>query len=286
MVDGNDGLRFNNYAAVFIDLLGQRNALRGCGLLPDQLEEFLPFARKSIGPIVSLHDDFRQFYESLQDQPDPSVVAPENREKYLRATKTALKFQRFSDGLVAYLSLAHDEDYFPINGVYSLIAASGSLCLLGLAKHQPLRGGLEIAWGAELNKDELYGCVVAKSYELESEIAKYPRIALGPEILGYFEKHVRLPGDDPDSQYIRGLAHICTRMITVADDGVPMIDYLGAGFKEYIANNVDDGLYAEATEFVESQVAHWGETGNEMLHTRYSQLKMYFENNKDNWVSP
>lgn len=285
MANGKNGFRINNYAAVFIDLLGQRDALRGCGLLPDKLDEFIPIARKTIGPIVGLHNEFRQFYESLQAQSDPSVVAEENREKYLKATRTALRFQRFSDGLVAYLSLAHDQDYFPINGVYSLIAASGSLCFLDLAKRQPLRGGLEIAWGAELNEDELYGCVVAKSYELESKIAKYPRIALGSEIVGYLENHARLPGDDLDTQYIRELARICTAMIVVADDGVPMVDYLGAGFKKYIANNVTDELYTKAAQFVDSQIVHWERIGNDTLHARYLELRKYFEKNKENWVS-
>jgi len=281
----NDDLKFNNYAAAFIDLLGQRETLKDCGLLPDKLEEFLPVAKKSIGVIGQLHMSFQTFYEALQEEADGSLVSEEHKERFLRSQKTQLKFQRFSDGLVAFLSLAQDEGYVPITGVYSLIAASGSLCLLGLSIQQPLRGGIEIAWGAELNDNELYGCVVAKSYELESQIAKWPRIVLGPELVRYLDAHEQLPGDELEIQYIRSLAKCCKRMIVVSDDGFHMVDYLGPGFKEYVANSIDSSLFTEAASFVEGQLKHWEQMSDETLEERYRQLQSYFERNREIWVS-
>ncbi len=285
MNDDNNGFRVNNYAAAFIDLLGQREALEGCGLLPDDLEDFLPIARRSIGPILQLHESFHEFYLSLQRTVDGSVVPEEYRERFIESQKTDLRFQRFSDGLVAFLSLANDEKYLPMNGLYSLLASTGSLCLLGLSKKQPLRGGIEIAWGAELNNNELYGCVVAKSYELESEIAKYPRIVIGPEFLRYLDLHEILEGEEPEAQYVRSLASMCKRMIHRDDDGIFMVDYLGQSFKRYVAHGVDLALYTNAANFVDEQLEYWGKELNEKLQTRYGLLQTYFERNKGYWVA-
>ena len=72
MPNGTDTYKVNNYAAAFIDLLGQRAALRGCGLLPDTREEFLPIARETIGVVQWLHTAFEQFYTELKKEAGPS----------------------------------------------------------------------------------------------------------------------------------------------------------------------------------------------------------------------
>lgn len=170
-----ENLIISNYAAVFIDILGQRDSMKNCSLVPQNKKEFLAVVRNSIGVISRLHSSFNIFYDSLTKTSINIQIPEEHKEMYNHLQAARLKFQRFSDGLVVFISLAEDSTHSPVNGIYGLIASSGSLCL----SQNPIRGGADIAWGAELNENELYGCVVAKSYELESEVAKYPRIVLG-----------------------------------------------------------------------------------------------------------
>jgi hypothetical protein len=172
-----------HYAAAFIDLLGQRAQLRSQDLIPQDRDEALRISRKAIGDIRWLHDRLDTFYRGFTSDPfDGDKFFNTSAAEKMRAVD--LKFQRFSDGLVVYVSLLGEARPENINGLYRLIAASGSLCLLGLAEKRPVRGGISVAWGAELNDNELYGAVIARAYELESEMAHYPRIVVGEHVGG------------------------------------------------------------------------------------------------------
>ena len=276
-------IKVSNYAVAFLDILGQRAALRDCGLLPDSLDEFLPIARQSVAVVQNLHRSFDEFYSALSQPPNTSLVHPNLRASFIQQQRTDLKYQRFSDGLVGFVSLAEDYDSDPLNGVYGLMGACGALCLLGLAIRQPIRGGFEIAWGVELNKSELYGCVVAKTYELESRVARYPRIVVGHEVMKYLSALEQLPGDSVQAQYRRSLALVCKELIGQSDDGEYIIDYLGEGFEKYMMNNVDRSLYAEAAQYVSDQLEYWTSEGNSQLSDRYSELMVYFDRNRARW---
>ena len=142
---------------------------------------------------------------------------------------------------------------------------------------------MEIAWGVELNDNELYGCAVAKSYELESQIAEHPRVVLGTEFIRYLDAHERIPGDQPQTQYVRTLATCCKEMISLDEDGVHIVDYLGPGFKEHVANEIDASAYDHAVTFIGEQLESSQKAGNDKLVQRYERLHGYFERNRFIW---
>ena len=272
----NRDLVLSNYAAAFIDLLGQRDQLKGCDLLPDKIEDVVPLAQASIAAIRWLHDGLAHFYSALTEDPgdgDKKIDHPRAGE--IRAV--ALKYQRFSDGLVIYLSLMGEVRPEVVNGLYGLIASSGSLCLLGLTGKRPVRGGIAIAWGAELNENELYGCVVARSYELESKIAGFPRIVVGEHVANYLQSVMRLDGDDLAIRYCRELAAVTHSLLGRDTDGTLIVDYLGQGFRKYIAKTLKSDDYRGASDFIKEQLDHWRAAGDEKLFQRYVALKTYFE---------
>lgn len=277
----NEDILVNNYAAAFIDLLGQREELKGCGLLPANKEEFLKIAKKSIGAINSLHSQFDIFCNAFSDRTDESAVPQEVMQIHNNFQPPQIKFQRFSDGLFVFTSLTPNPDHSPINGVYTLLAVCGSLCLNFLAGQQPLRAGIDIAWGAELNDNELYGCVVAKSYELESEAAQYPRIVIGDEVVRYLHLSLEDNAQNLNSKYARAMAGVCLEIITQDHDGHFIVDYLGSEFKKYIANNIDSAVYTEAYEFIGQQLDYWRSKGDNKLVSRYEALKSYFDRNRE-----
>jgi hypothetical protein len=55
-------IKVNNYAAAFIDILGQREELKGCGLLPDNKDEVISIVKKTVEVIRRLHSQFEEFY--------------------------------------------------------------------------------------------------------------------------------------------------------------------------------------------------------------------------------
>ncbi len=278
-------IKISNYMALFVDLLGQRQSLDGCGLLPEELDDsFIEVVKSSIGSIKRLHNQFDEFFGALTQVRRNWAVPQEHLEEYNQVQATELKFQRFSDGLVTFVSLQDTGNLSGINGVYGLIASAGSLCLLGLASEKPIRGGADIAWGAELNENELYGCVVANSYRLESEVAKYPRIVLGQHVVNYLQAVAQNGGDDFGAKYSREIAELCLDLVCKAPDGEYMVDFLGSGFRQHIANNLESVVFDKALSYVEAQKAIWDKS-NRKLFVRYSTLHEYFLARSSIWAS-
>jgi len=286
----SDSFKFSNFVAAFIDLLGQQDDLDGCGLLPvftseKDREAFLSVARESIGAIQSLHNNFNTFYESFYDTQREYEVPPKLENDFKSVQKTEVKFQRFSDGLVAYISLSEDSQSLPVNGLYSLIITCGSLCFVGLTTKKPLRAGIDLAWGIELNENELYGCVVSKAYRLESQVAQYPRVVVGNEVVQYLTYLANENEDDLHTKYNRVMANVCLKMLGTDSDGQYIVNYLGDYYRENIANSIDKDAFDDAYSYIEDQEKLYNKQDNAKLLSRYRHLKSYYDFYKTKWKS-
>lgn len=291
MISDSDQHKVMNYAAAFIDLLGQKEALAGCSLVPIQADEasrdaFLSMIKASIGAIRKLHQSCHDFFDNFTKYRGEwaNKLSPEALVEYEKMRKTNLAFQRFSDGLVAYVALGDSDIPVPMNSVFGLMATCGGLCLLGLAMREPIRIGLDVAWGVELEKNELYGCVIAKSHELESKVAGYPRVVIGEQFIDYLLSHSTRKEDDPFSSLNKKVAEHCLEMIAVDYDGYHIVDYLGPRYKQYAAKSLDATVYNMALAFVNEQLNQWRAAKRTDLALRYTLLGSYFEHNKENWA--
>lgn len=277
--------QFHNYAVGFLDLLGQRAALQGEGLLPviqneDDRKKFIDKARSSIGAIV----DLQHAAERMIGAEDGAVRGSKFRAKLSDAhqrmwdemLQRRLSSQRWSDGLVYFLDLGDETTKCPVNGIYDLIALAGSLCLLGLTKRKPLRGAIDIAWAIELHPGEIYGAAVARAYELESEVAQWPRIVVGARALGFLEWHRDQPKVDLFSDYNKSLAALCLRMLVKDIDGNSIVDYLGEEFQRSITQQQREELYRDALVFVQKEVERHHASKDEKLYERYYTVLRYF----------
>lgn len=184
-----------HYAAAFIDLLGQRDAFREQNLLPiaqteEEKQQIYETIKKSIKPIADLQRRADEMMRSSNSNPESKLKAklsPSEQAKWDEMMIAAITTQRWSDGLFIFTPLAEELIKCPMNAIFRMFALTGALCFIGLATKQPLRGAIEVAWGVELRPGELYGPVVARTYELESEVAGYPRIVIGPYLVRYLE---------------------------------------------------------------------------------------------------
>ncbi|KPG94481.1 hypothetical protein AK821_19955 [Pseudomonas sp. RIT-PI-r] len=172
-----------------------------------------------------------------------------------------------------------------MNAVYEMIALAGALCVNSLAVGTPIRGAMEISWGIELHDNELYGAVVANSYHLESTIAKYPRIVVGPITVSYLMAHEREPiTDDKLLIHSKNLAKMCLSLLTKDKDDYYVVDYLGENFKSAILQQESQSLFIAGREFARSQHELHKSAKNKILEERYEWLLEYFENNSHHHI--
>jgi len=237
-------------------------------------------ARKTIGAINELQqsaDLFLAAAQKFQSLSSYKQSIPEPmHEAYEASRKMKWQKQNWSDGFMYFSSLSDADIKVPMNAVFGMIPALGALCLLGLARKRPIRGGIEIAWGVELQPGELYGCAVAKAYELESEIAQYPRIVLGPYIVDYLQKMDANTSNSIFDKANQKLAKVCIEMLAEDMDGRFFVDYLGSGFPRLIEKDRHRLLYDEAHKFIEEQLAKHRIENNTKLVLRYHHLLQYF----------
>jgi len=279
----SDTLKFYNYAVGFIDLLGQRKHFEHEGLLPqfetkEQETAFHDKVKATIGAIDDLQRSAEQFHVAATEFKSPFVgQLPENlRGPYEEARKHRVHKQNWSDGVVHFTALGYPDIKVPMNSVFHLLTNLGSMCLLGLAKKRPIRGGFEVAWGVELRPGELYGCAVAKAYQLESEIAQCPRIVLGPYILNYLQQSAGAQPTSIFDEVNRRLAHLRLGMIVEDLDGKPIVHYLGDEFQRFISRSSHAYLFGKAMEFIGEQLQVHKSTGDNKLTSRYEHLRQYF----------
>jgi hypothetical protein len=275
-----------NYCISFVDLLGQRSEYKGEGLLPPSAGErnqFLEKIKKTINPIYHLQKDAAVFMKSALNYQGPlrNQLPQEQQKIYDKMHEVELKTQRWSDGLVYFVSLQQGRVQCQIGGIFHLLGTVGSLCLTGFCKKHPLRGSVDISWGVELHPGEIYGAAVANAYELESEVAQYPRIVVGERVIHYLETHTENPDTDVYSEFNKSLAKACLDMIAIDFDGNYILDYLGTGFKESITKSKHEQLYKLAFQFVKDQLEFWRKKKNTKLSMRYSHLFAYFEAHKE-----
>ena len=270
-------LYFTNYAVAFLDLLGQRAAMNGESLLPafttdTEKNAFTVKAKRIIGSIGVLQKrarELEQGYKSITFEDLKAALPNEYSAEIDAFTTPQLQTQYWSDGLVLFSPLKGSQPLLGLSVLYQLIAKSGSICYMGLASGEPVRGGIEIAWGVELNKGELYGPAVARAYELESSVASLPRIVIGENAIRLLAAAAEYPG----SAFVRATAQSISRQVLRDEKGTYYVHYLSRPIDDEAAAPHRE-VYPRALAYIESQLQEHN-VGTK-LHMRYSKLRDYF----------
>lgn len=268
-----------NYVVAFIDILGQKREMGECGPLAMSEEEAVKLARGFYRKIRNLQDWFGAFHQYSKQEPDLTKVPEKFREEFRAGMKSEIKFQRFSDGIMSYVPLSTELVTTPLNGIYGLLATCGSICLMSLAHAQPMRAGLELSWAVENESNELYGCAVACAYELESKVAKYPRVVVGKYLLEYLRHMQKTPLRTKLDEIAKSMSELCLNILAADKDGHCIVDYLNPYFR-----NINPEIFNEyrdpAYEFINTQIHHFDENKEEELMKRYQMLRDYFDSRK------
>jgi hypothetical protein len=168
-------------------------------------------------------------------------------------------------------------------GSYGIIGAASSTALLSLAAGHPVRGGIDIGIGMEIEEDEIYGPCLAKAYTLESKIAQYPRIVIGPECLNYLHQMSEQPPENIFAQAGIVTAKACLDLLTIDDDGCAIVDYLGEAFRTTIATRLDKQVVTKAYDNIIKFSETYKHANDTLKAFRFTLLRDYFEHRLPEW---
>ena len=118
----NDKLTFELYLVAFLDLVGQRDALRKLRTIPAtpaENEQFMETARQSVGKVLELRTDFAKFLNARKAaRLDRSSLPAKFRETMRAATEMEFTMWGVSDSVVIAVPLNGDDECCKaINGV-------------------------------------------------------------------------------------------------------------------------------------------------------------------------
>lgn len=282
-MNNKESYNIAHYCVSFIDILGQRLEYKDEGLLPEfkskeEKEKFELKVRNTIGKIDFLQLAADKFVNAVISfkSPDREKLSPDRREIYDKVKEVHLIRQRWSDGLVYFISLGEGDVKCPIQGVYIQLITICYLCFFGLISKIPLRGSMDIAWAEELHKGELYGAAVAKAYELENNVAQYPRMVVGQRVVDYLIFNLNKSVSDNYDEVDKIFAKTSLNMLAQDFDGYYVAHYLGEAFQHMVSQNLHKDMYQEALNFIQEQCKKWKDERNTKLSWRYNQLLLYF----------
>ena len=271
-----------HHALAFIDILNQKEKLSRIAKLPEndaEKAEFIRQWKETFGVVQAYRSMFHGFFKSFtEERALPADAGKEEREFMRRARRAEVKSQLFSDSMIYYTSLEDRADRFAISGVHTLLSGCAATIFLSLSRKLVCRGGIESGIAGEFFEGEVYGPALYQAYHLESEVARYPRIAVGKSLVEFIASELHLAGGDLDSGYRRGLGKKCGQWLISDVDGVTILDFAGPATKEIfpvLKDAIDPAL-----SFVKAEWQSFRQQGKTELAGRYYLLHNYLLDRK------
>ena len=286
--NGTGTLSHGYWMIAFVDLLGQKDAFLKTDYLPNgddpaKREAFALEVQASVGVIRTMRrllDAFREATRSVIADDSmfkdyaPGIVA---RVRTMRERR--IVEHRLSDGVMLACPLQPSPGHgTPTLGVYDILCTCASLMLVQLAAKRPIRGGLDVGTGMEVD-GELFGASLVKAYVLESQRAKQPRLAVGPTLVDYLTAGTRAPGEGLEQRFERLMATKCLDLLTKDEDGLAIVDYAGKGARELMDGTQTPVLVRQAQAFAHECRDRYQRLGKdgETLFERYSKVAGYLD---------
>jgi hypothetical protein len=279
--------QYGFHCVALVDILGQRRKLRKLPRVPNADEETRKILAETAGHVLRFRTNLATFFERYQIENPIVKGMPEDARERLKKAKDSIRTRSFSDLIVLDVSLTGDEVQFaPMTGIFSSMAAC---CLLqggALAEKRPIRGGIDVGAGLNLNQndDEVYGPALEHAHYLESELADYPRILVGAELVRYLESIERVDANQGLIRVAKKLATKCLHLIVRDSDGFPMLDFLGEEMARLAAPDIRRNLFDRITGYISEQ-EKTAVAEQDLKHaSRYFRLRSYVESRAELWI--
>lgn len=282
-----------NYVVACLDVLGQRERLKTFPPLilsspgPEDTERVTEAVRNTYGRVLTVRNMILGY---LQDQGTLATgtdwyksLSSEDRAEFHRLRDCRIESEQFSDTVVFYASLRNSSGMLALVPVVSMMWACAMSMLASLGQKIAIRGAIEI--GAALSGSEfgMYGSAYYAAYDLESTVAGYPRILIGPRLLEYLQMWEQNEGTDPLSTMNRTLVEWSRQMICEDADGRPIVDFLSEDLPRIFGHDRDErtsGHLKDQRErgfaFVAEELERFKRETKSDLAFRYAHLLDYF----------
>jgi hypothetical protein len=289
---------FGDYAVGVIDVLNQRDKLRQWERPKDQAgtNALINVLKQTWGPVSQFRESVRNVIADFEKRTERPTL-PEYQVLYDQLTsdqKAQLaKLRRvefgtmfYSDTITVHSRLFNEHNVPQLSGFYLFLSALGGLMLASLASGIAIRGAIEVGLAGPLPQGDIYGPVVVGVHDLEAKIAQYPRLVVGKQAIEFLDFVERKASGHPFDQIAKGVASDCRKLICADPvDGWPIVDYLGAGFKDLIEGGYPAKVIASAINFAETQYKNFAASNDIKLAPRYDRLRSYLKANQQIWLS-
>jgi hypothetical protein len=282
----------SHFVCALVDVLGQQNELRQLDKDEDfyELHRASPEFEKRIGGCrrvvenirLVIQENIARWYPSIEDLQQ----LPELQQRLaLDESKQKVAVTTFSDLVLAYGSIDSTETRVPMAQVWSLVCAVMFCQLSALAHRYAIRGGIELGLGFEFGPGDLYGPVLSRVYSIESDVADYPRVVVGPR-LHRFVDHVAEAGYEGNYSVLnQSMAQNILSCFRRDHDGLCILDFSGASHFEWIKGESwpASEMYEAALDFVREESARFAMRSDSKLVARYMKLLSQLESNRSVW---
>lgn len=283
---------FGHYMIGVFDALGQSRKLQAQTEVPlgnDEVERerLITNLKDTAGVVIGFRKLFRKFFEGATQSTGLADYLPEpHRTEMLAATASEVLLWGVSDAIFVAVPLARTRHPAArVGDVRRLLLAAGSTWLFGLSTGHPIRGGMEIGTGIDVERGEIYGQALEAAYHLESKVAELPRMVVGPECVAFLEAVKRNEAaSDTSSKLAALIAGRCLSMLRRDPDGHVVVDGLGQTMRNEFGEvpNLHDQVL-RAHENVRAYCRDFHDAGNTKLAARYEVLRGYFDERLPQW---
>jgi len=277
------------YFVAFIDIVGQRDRLKQWVKLPSSDDEKENVARILLDTSEYVKDLRGQFNTLFEAAAKPTGLLdhlkPEQRAWVEQRKKTILWRRGFSDSYFMTVPCWYESSWGAHSlAIYSSLLSVCGLFIWALAKKRPFRGAVEVGLGTEISKEEVYGPVNVRVFELEKD-AGYPRIIVGNGLLNHLDDLEKRCPDNLEGMHTKHSIQDCRNLITTDHTDTLILDPMGKGVKS-VPWAVAPEIIEHAYKFVVSQEDLFSKS-DKTLHGYYSHLRKYCESRLALWnLSP
>ena len=272
------------------DVLGQQEILRSWKRPnqddPSASETLRAQLRQTAGVIRTFRSGFRSAFNSFargHSQLRDSLPA-DKQTVWDSLSNHPLKLFGFSDTVVAHVAVETTRHKAPTRGVYGLFAATALMQLGQLARGFPIRGGIDLEVGFEIDEDEIYGPALIRAYALESEIAQYPRVVIGDELMGWLRANAAADATDVEKVNKAIAERTLSEFVAMDVDDRPIIDFLGLGIRSMVSYEIPVAAEVKkAVDFVSGALDRFRQKRDMKLAMRYLMLSEYFQQRLNDW---
>ncbi len=271
------------YVTAFVDLLGLSNRLLGLDALcrPENHANAKQIVGRSLAPVRFLRKSFEEFYRSFESAHSEALEAnvqqlPEPLHqlwKELHTHESVIHW--YSDCVSISVPINSESNVTTMRGICSMFNALSVVYLQMLASHQPMRGGVEIGFGAEITDGEVIGSCLAKAYRIEQR-ANTPRICIGAEVLRLIEHETERRQSEPTDAICGYLARLSKSCLMVDSDEAVCINPLNPRFLKSLHREPRAKILYESFGFILAELRRATVAGDASLITKYEWLRDVF----------